>query len=149
MEDHVRELMSQLPYSVREKFRDYLGYVNDTLIDVALEEGMSHRLEQVRAQVELIFFLRLLYGYFVVGFRNYERMLAYLDSKEIDGFQIGRTAFTKRSPITYQWHEIARELEQLTLQSGLARFVRPTMSTEAVIREIMLSLPDNAGNKQR
>jgi len=75
MENRTQELTRLLPYIVRDKLRYYLGYVNDRLIDLALEEGVYDRVREVRNEVDLIFLLRLLYGYFVVGFQNYEQML--------------------------------------------------------------------------
>jgi hypothetical protein len=148
MEVHIRELQKLLPYAVRDKFRYYLDYVNDRLIDIALEEGIYHRLPDVRPEVEVVFFLRLLYGYFVIGFHNYEKMLSYLDSKEIDGFQIGSTVFTKQSPITRHWSEVAHELERLVKQTSTASLVRPSMSIEAVIRQIVRALPGQTESRE-
>jgi hypothetical protein len=140
MEGNVRELGNQLPYAARDKLRYYLDYVNDRLVDITLEEGVYDRLAEIRTQVELVFFLRLLYGYFVIGFRNYERMLSYLDAKEIDGFQIGSTTFTRQSAITHDWREIARDLDHLVSQTTIGSFVKPGMSVEAVIRRLVHSL---------
>ena len=144
MEASVGELTAQLPYAVRDKLRYYLDYVNDRLVDITLEEGVYDRLAEVRDRVELVFFLRLLYGYFVVGFRNYERMLNYLDGKEVNGFQIGSTTFTRHSSITRDWQEIAGDLEHLVNQTSIGPFVKPGMSVEMVIRRLLRSLSDPA-----
>jgi hypothetical protein len=144
MEVSINDLGAQLPYTVRDKLRYYLDYINDRLIDITLEEGVYDRLAEVRDQVELVFFLRLLYGYFVIGFRNYERMLNYLDAKEVNGFQIGSTTFTRQSNITRDWQEIARELDHLVNQTSIGLFVKPGMSVETVIRRLVRSRSDSA-----
>ncbi len=149
MEIRVKELSRLLPYIVRDKMNYHLDYVNDRLIDIALEEGVYHRLREIRDQVELIFFVRLLYGYFVIGFQNYERMLAYFDSKGVQGFQIGSTAFTRQSPITRQWHEIAEELADYVREGGWSSFVAPGIPDIVVIRRIIDSLLNREKDESR
>jgi hypothetical protein len=142
METQVRELAQLLPYDVRDRLRYYLDYVHDTLTDIALEEGVFHRLKEIREEVELIFLLRLLYGYFVVGFQNYEQMLDYFESKQVRGFQLGRTVFTRASSLTVQWQQVANDLEHIVSAAELAPSVRPGISVAEVIRRIVQSLPD-------
>ena len=144
METQVRELTQLLPYDVRDRFRYYLDYMHDMLTDIALEEGLYHRLKEIREEVELIFLLRLLYGYFVVGFQNYEQILDYFESKEVRGFQIGRTSFTRTSPLTAQWHQVANDLERLVSAADLASYVRPGTSVAEVLRRLIRSLPDTS-----
>lgn len=149
MANRTQELAGLLPYTVRDKFRYYLGYVSDRLIDMALEEGVYHRLKELRDEVDLIFLVRLLYGYFVVGFRNYEEMLGFFDRKEVKGFQIGSTVFTRQSPITFEWQRITNELENLVNRAGMAFYVRPTVSVDEVLRRIIRSLSDESVKAER
>ena len=145
---HTRELVGLLPYVMRDKVRYYLDYVNDRLIDLALESGLYSRVREIQKQVELIFVLRLLYGYFVIGFQNYERMLNYFETMEVDGFQIGSRVFSKRSPITSHWQQVANNIKRLVSETGTSQYVKPTMSTDMVLRQIIQSLPDKTGEKQ-
>jgi len=149
MANRTQELASLLPYTVRDKFRYYLGYVHDRLIDMALEEGVYHRLKELRDEVDLIFLIRLLYGYFVVGFRNYEEMLGFFDKKGVKGFQIGSTVFNRQSPITFEWQRITDELENLVNRAGIAFYVRPTVSVDEVLRRIIRSLSDESVKAER
>jgi hypothetical protein len=142
MARQVQELIQLLPYDVRDRFRYYLDYVHDTLADIAMEEGVYYRLKEIREEAELIFLLRLLYGYFVVGFQNYEQMLSYFESKQVRGFQIGRTAFTRTSPLTAQWQQVANDLERLVSTAELVPYVRPGTSVAEVLRRLIRSLPD-------
>jgi len=57
--EHTRELVGLLPYVMRDQVRYYLDYVNDRLIDLALESGLYSRVREIQKQVELIFVLRL------------------------------------------------------------------------------------------
>ena len=148
MDTSVRELIWLLPYAIRDKVRYHLGYVNDRLIDIALEEGLYSRLGEVRDEVELIFLVRLLYGYFVIGFENYQRMLDYFAVKEVDGFQIGSMSFTRHSPITQQWREIAGELESYVNERGWAPFIAPGIPDAVVIRRIIDYLLDRGKDEQ-
>ncbi len=147
MEVSIRELEKKLPYVVRDKARYYLDYVNDRLFEIALEEGVYDRLVEIRSEAEIIFLLRLLYSFFVIGFRNYDGMLDYLGSKDIDGFQIGRANFTRQSTITQHWQEVASELDHLVGTTRIASFVRPGLSVETVIRQIIQSLPPQPESK--
>lgn len=137
-----RELESQLPYAIRDKLRYYLDFVHDRLFEVAKLEDMEKHISTVRGEVELVFLLRMLYGYFVVGYRNYAAMLDYFESMQVDGFQIGTTVFSASSPITLQWRRLATDLETLLTESEVAQYVRPTLSTDEVIRRILRSRID-------
>jgi hypothetical protein len=133
------DLENQLPYAVREKLRYYLDFVHDRLHEVAHIENKGELARSVRKEVDLVFLLRLLYGYFVVGYRNYAGVLHYFDSQEVDGFRIGTTDFTISSQITLEWRQLATDLETLLADGRIAQYVRPTMSTDEVIRRILQS----------
>lgn len=149
MEDRTQELTRLLPYIIRDKLRAYLGYVNDRLIDLALEEGVYDRVREVRSEVHLIFFLRLLYGYFVIGFQNYEQMLGFFEDKGVKGFQIGSTAYTRQSTVSLEWKQVTSELEKLVSETGIALHVKPTLSIDEVLRRIIRSLPNEMPNTEQ
>lgn len=144
MEDRTQYLIRLLPYAIRDKARGYLGYVHDRLVDLALEEGVYGRIKEIRGQVGLIFLLRLLYGYFVIGYRNYRQMLDFFEDKGVEGFQIGSAVYTRQSQTTFQWQEIAAELESLLADAGIASYVRPSLSVDEVLQRIIDSLPDES-----
>jgi len=143
MENRNIELISLLPYHVRDKFRHYLSYVHDRLIDIALEEGVYNRLEEFRSDVDFLFLLRLLYGYFVVGFQNYDQMLRFFEDKEISGFQIGSDTFIRHQPFSREWQEIANVLGGIVNEAGIEFYVRPTISIDQVLRQLIQTLPGN------
>jgi hypothetical protein len=65
-----------------------------------------------------------------------------VDSKDVEGFQVGSTAFTRGSSITREWREVARDLDQLVNQTSIGSFVKPGMSVQTVICQIVRSLSD-------
>jgi hypothetical protein len=148
MENRTQELIRLLPYIVRDKLRYYLGYVNDRLIDLALEEGVYDRVREVRNEVDLTFLLRLLYGYFVVGFHNYEQMLGFFENKGVRGFQIGSTVYARQSSISREWRQVADELERLVNEAGIALYVKPTLSIDEVLHRIIQSMPSETPNTE-
>jgi hypothetical protein len=139
----MQELTRLLPYALRDKFQYHFDYVHDRLVDIAMEEGMHHRIKEYQDNVDLIFLLRLLYAYFVIGFHNHDQMLRFFESKQISGFQIGSTAFTRQSSITSEWREVAGELEALVRVTGLSLYVRPTLSIDEVLRRIVRNSPED------
>jgi hypothetical protein len=142
MAEEIRRLEDLLPYSIRDRFRYYLGFVNDRLFEVAKLEGLEKHIPAIRDEVELIFLLRLLYGYFVIGYRNYTSMLNYFKGMQVEGFQIGTTEFASTSRITLEWRQLATGMERLLMESEVAQYVRPTLSTDEVIRRILRSRID-------
>lgn len=146
MENRAQELTHLLPYVVRDKLRYYLGYVNDRLIDLALEEGVYDRVSDVRDEVDLIFLIRFLYGYFVVGFQNYGQMLSFFENKGIKGFQIGSTVYTRQSSIYLEWRQVADELERLVNETNIALYIKPTLSIDNVLHRIIRSLPSETSD---
>jgi len=142
MAERIRRLENMLPYAIRDKLRYYLDFVNDRLFEIAKLENMDEHIPAIRGEVELIFLLRLLYGYLVVGYRNYAAMLEYFKMMQVDGFQIGATEFSLSSPITLQWRQLATDLETLLMESEVAQYVRPTLSTDEVIRQLLHSRID-------
>jgi hypothetical protein len=134
-----RELENQLPYTIREKLRYYLDFVHDRLFEVAKLEDVQSQVPLIRDEVELIFLLRMLYGYFVIGYRNYASMLEYFESMQVDGFQIGTTEFSSTSRITLDWRRLAASLATLIEESRIEQYVRPSLSTDEVIRRIIRS----------
>jgi hypothetical protein len=142
MENSAQDLIHLLPYLIRDKARDYLGYVRDRLIDLALEEGVYERVAEIQSEAELIFLLRFLYGYFVVGYQNYEQMLEFFEVKGANGFQIGTTAYTRQSQISDEWRQVSGHLESIVNEAGLALYVRPMLSVDDVLRQVLDSLPN-------
>jgi hypothetical protein len=126
----------------------YRNYVNDRLIDLALEEGKHNRLKEIQSTVDFILLLRLLYSYFVIGFRNYDQMLSYFENKQVSGFQIGSTEFARQSPITRRWQSVAEDLENLVKDSRLRLYVEPDSTIDSVLRRIIQSVPDDAGQEK-
>jgi hypothetical protein len=142
MEKSVQDLIRLLPYLIRDKAGNYLGYVRDRLIDLALEEGVHDRLMEIQGEADLIFFLRFLYGYFVVGYQNYEQMIEFFEDKGANGFQIGTTAYTRQSQISDEWRQVSGELERIVNEAGIALYVRPTLSVDEVLHRVINSLSD-------
>jgi hypothetical protein len=146
MENRAQDLIHLLPYSIRDKTRGYLGYVHDRLVDLALEEGVYDRIREITDKTDLIFLLRLLYGYFVLGFRNYEQMLGFFESKDVRGFKIGSTAYTRQSHIFLEWRQVADEIERLINEARITLYVKPTLSVDEVLHRIIDSLPNEAAD---
>lgn len=137
MEEHLQQPIELLPYALRDSLRRYLAHVNDALIDILLEEGIYQRHAEVRPQVDLIFTVRFLYGYFAMGFRHLDGTLGFFERMGVDGFQIGSTVFTRRTAITSQWRDLVAELDRMILEEGIAEYVRSTMSITATIRDLL------------
>lgn len=140
----TQELARLLPYNARDKFRYYLDYINDRLFDIALEERVVNRLNEIQQVVELVFFLRHLYKYFAVGYQNFSQALDFFEDKQATGFRIGTRVFTRQSSLTTNWSSLVSELEDLVDQAGLGRYVRLNFSDDFVLRELIQSLPDIA-----
>lgn len=142
MQAQTQELARLLPYNARDKFRYYLDYINDRLFDIALEEQVANRVNEIQAEVELIFFIRHLYKYFAVGYQNFAQALDFFEDKQAIGFRIGTRVFTRQSTLTMNWRQFVNELENLVDEAGLGRYARPNFSDDYVLRELIQSLPD-------
>jgi hypothetical protein len=114
-----------------------MDFINDRLFDVATIENKRQIIPQVREEIEFVFLMRMLYGYFVIGQRNYQQMLEYFERMEVQGFQIGSTEFTQTSRFTREWQDLAREMESLVVENDLLRFVQPSIATDEVIRRVL------------
>lgn len=136
------DLVKLLPYTLQEKTHYFYDFVKDRLFEVAVIEklvGVARRFEK---DIELIFLLRLLYGYFVLGYQNYDASLRFFESLNIDGFQIGTTHYSRDNTITREWFSLAEELEILMRENQIERYMRPTISTDEIIRELLTHLSE-------
>lgn len=145
MKQRTRELTHLLPYTFRDKFRYYLDFVNDRLYDIAVVEGKKELIPIINERVEFLFLLRMLYGYYVIGYENYKNFLNYFMEMQVDGFKIGTTDFTRDSEITQEWGLIAREFTSIIEEYALSDYVRPTMATDELIRKILTSHSEDQG----
>jgi len=125
-----------LPYAVRDRYRYYMDYMGDRVYEIALEEKIPEPRE-ARADIEMVLLVRFLNEYFVLGFENYQRMLEYMEGKHVEGILIGRTEFAKTSAFTRAWSQVADELKQLIVQSGLRRYIDPSTSADEAIRALL------------
>ena len=89
MLDETKQLVALLPYSMRERARGYMDFVNDVLYSVSLEENAHEQRREIQYEVEMVFMLKLLYAVFVTGYRNFTQVLEFLDGKGASGFEIG------------------------------------------------------------
>ena len=141
MRARTRDLVGLLPYEMRDKVGYYLNYVNDRLIDIADEEGKGDRITEIRDEFEIIFLLKLLYGHFVVGFQNYESLLDFFEAKNISGFTIGSSSFSRQNKVQSEqsldndWRTLQRDLLTLISNLGYTRYMR--VSVDTVIRDIV------------
>jgi hypothetical protein len=144
MTDNINYLIRDLPYTLQEKVRYYYDYVKDRLFEIAIIEDRQKITKHLEKELELIFLLRLLYGYIVLGYRNYEDSLQFFESLEIDGFQIGTTHYSRNTPITQEWLNLAEDIETLVRENQIERYMHSTLSTDEIIRELITKY-DEAG----
>ena len=137
MDFYVRKIERALPYALREKLRYYLDFVHDRLTDIALEQNKYDSIRKVRPQVELVFTLRFLHAYLIVGYQNYARMLSFFEDMEIPGFQIGSTVFDRKSSLSTSWSDLSLELGKFLSEPNLKAALQLEDSTDKVIRRIL------------
>lgn len=140
MAGNEADLVKLLPYALQDKIHYYYDFVKDRLFEVALIEKQSEVARRFEKDIELIFLLRLLYGYFVLGYRNYDASLRFFESLEVDGFQIGTTHYSRDNTITQEWSDLAEEIEILIRENQIERYMRPTIATDEIIRELLTQL---------
>ena len=139
-------LVKLLPYVLQDKVHYYFDFVKDRLFEVAHIEKQSEVAQRFEKDIELIFLLRLLYGYFVLGYRNYDAALSFFESLEVEGFQIGTTHYSRDNPITQEWSDLAEEIEVLIRENQIERYMRPTIGTDEIIRDLLIQL--NEANRR-
>lgn len=125
---------------MQDKIHYYFDFVKDRLFEVAFLEKQLEFAQRFEKDIELIFLLRLLYGYFVLGYRNYDAALRFFESLEVDGFQIGTTHYSRDNLITQEWSDLAEEIEILIRENQIERFMRPTIGTDEIIRDLLTQL---------
>jgi hypothetical protein len=133
------DLIKLLPYTLQDKVRYYFDFVKDRLFEVSIIEKSQHVARQFEKDIELIFLIRLLYGYFVLGYRNYDASLRFFESQNIDGFQIGTTHYSRNSSITQEWRDLSEEIETLIRNNQIEKYVLSSQSTDEIIRELLTS----------
>lgn len=147
MQKETVELANLLPYKVRERLQNYLDYATDRFIDIASEENLSD--EQIEANLlrfEIIFTLRLLYGYFTRSFRNYTSTLDYLESKQVKGFTIGSNTFDKGSPLYAAWRDLVNELNTVIAETDTQNYVSSQNSDDNTIRLLVSEIKAGLGD---
>lgn len=149
MEPHTRRFVNDLPYSIRDRIQRYIDFVDEILVDIALEEGVYEQIGVVRRDIETIFLLRLLYGYYVLGQQNYERMMDFLGSFQINGFQIGGSTFQRNGTTDREWREVATELERIIDASGVQHYILASQSIETVIRDYVTNRVEGSNNGEQ
>ena len=137
MPENETDLVKLLPYALQDKVHYYYDFVKDRLFDIAVIENRLETAQRYEKDIELIFFLRLLYGYFVLGYRNYDDSLRFFEVLNINGFQIGTTHFSRNTPITREWLNLAEGIETLIQENQVESYMRPTISTDEIIRELL------------
>ena len=142
MADTETNLVTLLPYALQDKVRYYFDFVKDRLFEVAIIEKRQEIARRFEKDIELIFLLRLLYGYFVLGYRNYDASLRFFESLNINGFQIGTTHYSRNVSITQEWFNLAEEIETLVRNNRVERYMQSTLSTDEVIRELLTSFDE-------
>lgn len=143
MVENQMDLVQLLPYSLQDKLRYYYDFVKDRLFEVAITDKRQDIARHFEKDIELIFLMRLLYGYFVLGYRNYDASLHFFESLNINGFQIGTTHYSRNSLITQEWRNLAEGIETLVRENRIERFMRSTISTDEVIRELLISFSES------
>lgn len=147
MDERIQLLVSELPYGLREKLRYFLDYIYDRTVDIALEQGIYYNksiaLRNHRRLIDLIFTIRMLYGFLVLGFRNYDQALQFFEGKQVDGFIIGRTSYNRKSNITTQWSIVSQDLDRIVHELNLIYYVSPNTTIDAIIHSILNNLPEN------
>jgi hypothetical protein len=137
VEDRAHRLEVLLPYALRDRFRSFIDYVRDRLIDVAKEEKVEGPDRSRREEIEIIFLLRFLYGQLAIGVENYEGTLSYLRSKNVAGYQFGGTEFTQGSGFTQRWRSVVLAFGDLLRDDRLNRLVTDSLSVDTVLRELI------------
>lgn len=137
MPSELSELERLLPYTIRDRWWYYRDFVRDRSFEIAKLDDMEEQRKSAERYIDLIFLLRMLYGYFVIGYQNYDATLSYFESRQVDGFQIGTTEFSGRSQITLDWQELVNSLKTLVRELGIGQYVEPSLSTDEVIRRIL------------
>ena len=122
---------------LQDKVHFYFDFVKDRLFEIAIIENRQEIAERFKKDIELIFLLRLLYGYFVLGYRNYDASLRFFEYLNINGFQIGTTHYSRNTPITQEWLNLAEEIETLVRENHIESYMLPTLSTDEIIRELL------------
>jgi hypothetical protein len=140
MEQNTRLLRRHLPWSIRKKLDYHMDYINEKLIDIALEEGKISQVDYYRETVEIIFFLRLLRSYFVTGYANYEGMLRFFQQKNIIGFQIGSHVFDQTSRLTVDWSGVATAFDSFVATLPISHYILSDSPDEAVLWKIVRDL---------
>lgn len=139
MPENQTDLVNILPYNLQDKVRYYFDFVKDRLFEVAIIEKRQEIARRFEKDVELIFLLRFLYGYFVLGYHNYDASLRFFESLNIDGFQIGTTHYVRRASISQEWFNLAEEIETLVRNNQIERYMQSALSTDEIIRELLAS----------
>jgi hypothetical protein len=139
------DLVRLLPYILQDKVHYYFDFIKDRLFEIAIVENRTEMARRFEKDVELIFFMRLLYGYFVLGYQNYDSSLQFFEAFDVDGFQIGTTHYSRNSSVTQEWHDIATGLETIIQENEIERYMRPTISTDEIIKELLIRFDDESG----
>lgn len=151
MRKETQQLIQLLPYNMRERARGYLDYVSDVLHEVALQEGVYPRRNEVQYEIEIIFLLKLIYAYFVTGYQNFDNVLRYIEGKGAQGFSIGSSTFSRQGDLVRNWQTVVRELNAIVREldtisgnqdtvnrSNLSQYVVTYGSVESIIRQIVV-----------
>lgn len=146
MTDNQTELVTLLPYSLQDKVRYYFDFVKDRLFEVAIIEKRQKIARRFEKDIELIFVLRLLYGYFALGYRNYDASLHFFESLNINEFQIGTTNYSRNASITQEWFNLAEEIETLVRNNRVERYMQSALSIDEIIRELLTSFDEASQN---
>jgi hypothetical protein len=146
MSENQTDPVKLLPYTLQDRVRYYYDFVKDRLFEVAVIERRQEIARRFENDFELIFLLRLLYGYFVLGYRNYDASLRFFESLNIDGFQIGTTHYSRDNTITQEWFNLAEDLETLVRENQIERYMRPAISTDEIIRELLTRFSEAGGD---
>jgi hypothetical protein len=115
--------------------------------DLIYEQGISDHNREIQSWVELVFLARYIYAFIVEGFGTFDRLLTYLETKQVPGIAVGTRDFSRDSDFTEEWKELALATRSLTQDSESGRFVTSSRTTREIIQDIIGYVTSAQGNQ--
>lgn len=133
----AKKIVDALPFALRDKARSHMDYVGDRFYDILLRKDALGRLDDLRGLIEIVFICRYVFAFLVTAAGSYERLMTYLQQKQVTGIRIGGDEYEAGDALSNEWIALARMYSSLITDSRLRKYVEMQGSADFVLEKMV------------
>lgn len=134
----ITEIVKMLPYRLQLRFDSLSGYVLGMIDHIRSERRIEVRLSREEIQlIQLAAFIYTLDYFFRAGTRAASEASTTFERFRLEGFQVGKTQFTRDNENTRRGENLANSLRESIAGTRLDRIIRTSRSLDSLVQTLV------------